>query len=341
MKTCPIPISDYPIITMAHGSGGKLMQQLIDKMFIATFGREENSHDSFVFEHKGKLAFTTDSYVVKPIFFNGGDIGEIAVNGTINDLAMSGAKPLYISVSFIIEEGFLMEDLWQIVQSIKKSADEAGVKIVTGDTKVVNKGAVDGIFINTSGIGEITHDLNIEPSQIKAGDAIILSNDIGRHGVAIMAEREGLDFEPAIKSDTAQLNKPVLDLINSGVEIHCLRDATRGGVAAVLNEIGQEANLGIEIFEDKIPVLKNIRGACEILGLNPLEIANEGCFVAFVPEKNSAKAIETLEKYDICANASVIGSVSEKHKKIVSIRTSIGGNFILPMPQGELLPRIC
>jgi len=326
---------------MAHGSGGKLMQQLIEKMFFAAFGKSDNPHDGFVFENNGKLAFTTDSYVVKPLFFKGGDIGSLAVNGTVNDLASCGAKPLYLSASFIIEEGFAMEDLWQIVQSMKATADESGVKVVTGDTKIVDKGSADGIFINTSGVGEIMCDYSISPASVKDGDVVIVSGDIGRHGIAIMAEREGLTFESDIKSDCASISKPIADLIAAGVELHCVRDATRGGVSAVLNEIAQSSNLCIEIDESAIPIGNEVKSACELLGFNPLEVANEGCFIAFVEKKDVEQSMGIMQEHEICKKSCVIGKVSTKNRGIVIIKTLIGGNHILSMPSGELLPRIC
>jgi len=263
--TCPIPLSDYPRVLMAHGGGGSLMNNLIEKMFISVFGKQEGavSHDSAVLEAKGKrLAFTTDSYVVSPLFFPGGDIGSMAVFGTVNDLAMSGARPHSLSVGFIIEEGLEMEVLWKIVQSMKEAADVSGVKIVTGDTKVVDRGKGDGIFINTSGIGFIEHNLEINPSQVKTGDVVLINGDLGRHGITIMAQREGLSFESKVTSDSAPLNSVVHKLISSQIKVHCMRDLTRGGLASSLNEISSSANRSIKIDENKIPVQQEVQGAC-------------------------------------------------------------------------------
>ena len=284
--SCPIPKSDYESILLAHGGGGKLMHQLIDKIFKAAFENPalETEHDGAVIRlDSDKLAFTTDSYVVNPLFFPGGDIGSLAINGTINDLAMCGARPLYISVGFIIEEGFPIDKLWRIVLSMRAAADNTGVKIVTGDTKVIDKGKGDGVFINTAGIGSIEHGLSIKPSSVKPGDMIILSGDIGRHGIAVMSQREGLTFETTIGSDCAPLAEPVMKLLRSNVEIHCLRDLTRGGLATALVEIANASGLSIEIEEKTISVLEEVQGACEILGLDPLYIANEGRFIAIVP----------------------------------------------------------
>jgi hydrogenase expression/formation protein HypE len=277
--SCPIPISQYPQILLAHGGGGKLMHQLIEKIFGAAFANEylNERHDGAALTLNGaKLAFTTDSYVVRPLFFPGGDIGKLAVYGTVNDLAMCGARPLFLSAGFILEEGLPMETLWKIVQSMREAAHKAHVQIVTGDTKVVDKGKGDGVFINTAGIGIIEHSLAISPKNVRPGDLILLNGDVGRHGIAIMAVREGLSFESAIESDCAPLAEVVLKLIEAGIELHCLRDLTRGGLASALNEIAQTAQVHITIDESAVPVREDVQGACEILGLDPLYVANEG-----------------------------------------------------------------
>src|SRR5579859_8120779 len=287
---CPIPISQYPHVLLAHGGGGRLMHQLIGRMFLAAFRNPllETQHDSTVVELTGKkLAFTTDSYVVRPLFFPGGDVGSMAVHGTVNDLAMAGARPLYLSAAFIIEEGLPMETLWKIVASMQQAAGKAGVQIITGDTKVVDKGKGDGIFINTAGVGVLEHSLKIEPRSVRPGDVILVNGDLGRHGMAIMAVREGLEFESAIESDSAPIAAPVLDLLRAGVEVHCLRDLTRGGLTSVLNEIAESANLVIQIEEKLVPVREDVHAACEILGLDPFQVACEGRFAAFVPERNT------------------------------------------------------
>lgn len=339
--TCPIPLQQYPRILMAHGGGGKMMQQLI-KMFLTAFGTADTiQHDAVTLQLSGhKIAFTTDSYVVNPLFFPGGDIGSLAINGTVNDLAMAGARPLYLSVSLILEEGLLIETLWQIVQSMQQAAEIAKVQIVTGDTKVVERGKGDGIFINTTGLGIIEHDLAIAPQSVQPGDLILLNGDLARHGIAIMALREGLEFETTIESDSAPLADVVLKLLAAKIEIHCLRDLTRGGLASVLNEIAVAAQVGIEIDESLIPVAEDVQGACEILGFDPLYIANEGRFVAFVPEKDCDRALEIICS-DFPKNAAIIGKVVADHNSLVVLKSKIGSKRILDLLTGEQLPRIC
>ncbi len=286
-STCPIPKSDYEHVLLAHGGGGKLTRQLIDKMFYAELGNEylTRGHDGAFLPSPGPtLAFTTDSFVVDPIFFPGGNIGDLAINGTVNDLACCGAIPRYISLAFILEEGLPIEDLWEIVKSIRKAADKAGVSIVTGDTKVVEKGKGDGIFINTSGIGEVMEDTNIGPEQCRPGDVIIINGTIADHGIAILSKREGLSFETAVKSDTVSLSAMVIDVLRKYKSVHVLRDPTRGGLASALNEICEASNTGMILYEDKIRISESVRGACEIMGLDPLYIANEGKMLLIVPE---------------------------------------------------------
>jgi len=340
---CPIPISEYPQILLAHGGGGKLMHDLIESMFVPAFSNSLlcERHDGAVFDvGPARMAFTTDSYVVKPLFFPGGDIGSLAVNGTVNDLAMCGARPLYLSVGFIIEEGFETEKLWDIVSSMKRAAEIAEVDLVTGDTKVVDRGKGDGIFINTAGVGVIDHEMVIGPRQVRSGDAIILSGDIGRHGIAIMAAREGLEFESAIESDCAPLSELVLELINDGIEIHCMRDLTRGGLASALVEITEASGHPIEIDEMAIAVREDVRGACEILGFDPLYLANEGRFVLFVPALHAERALEIMTQHPFGRGASLIGSAKDGHSG-VTLRSRIGASRIVDMFTGEQLPRIC
>jgi hydrogenase expression/formation protein HypE len=342
--TCPFPIQQYPHVLLAHGGGGKLMQQLIEKMFTVAFGPKPASglHDSTILNLPvNKIAFTTDSFVVHPLFFPGGDIGSLAVNGTVNDLAMSGARPLYLSLGFIIEEGLSMETLWRIVRSIKKAADAAGVKIVTGDTKVVDKGKGDGIYINTSGIGIIEHNLSIAPANIQAGDAILINGDVGRHGIAIMATREGLDFETTIESDCSPLNDIVAQLLQAGINIHCMRDLTRGGLASALNEIAQDASRTIQIDEASVPVKEQVASVCAIMGFDPLYVANEGRFIAFVPEDQSSQALKILQSHPLGQGACRIGEVLTESRPLVTLKSFIGANRILDMINGEQLPRIC
>jgi hydrogenase expression/formation protein HypE len=343
-QDCPIPIAEYPNVLLAHGGGGRLMHQLIEKIFLPVFSNPvlDTRHDSAVFSLNGaKLAFTTDSYVVDPIFFPGGNIGSLAVHGTVNDLAMSGARPLYISAAYIIEEGLPMEILWRVVQSMHEAAQEADVQIITGDTKVVDKGKGDGLFINTSGVGVIEHTLEITPKSVREGDLILLSGDIGRHGMAVMSVREGLEFEGAIESDSASVAVLVLDLLAAGVEIHCLRDLTRGGLASALNEIAEASNTSIEIAEGKIPIMDEVQGACEILGFDPLYVANEGRFIAFVPPLDAARALEILKSHPLGSGASIIGEVYGHKSHLVQMKTKIGTNRIISLLSGEQLPRIC
>jgi hydrogenase expression/formation protein HypE len=299
-------------------------------------------HDATVVQiGRTKLAMTTDSYVVKPLFFPGGDIGSLAVNGTVNDLAMAGAKPLYLSLGLIIEEGFATETLAKIMDSIRQAAKAAGVEVITGDTKVVDRGKGDGIFINTAGIGIIEHELIIAPSSVRAGDLIVISGDVGRHGIAIMAQREGLQFETTIESDCAPLNRMVQSLIDAKVEIHCLRDLTRGGLASALVEIAESSKLGIQIREAVIPVDEQVRGACELLGLDPLYVANEGRCVVFVPAKEKLEVMELLKASGDGKRSAIIGEVAEENPGMVTMVSTIGATRIVDMLSGEQMPRIC
>jgi hydrogenase expression/formation protein HypE len=342
--SCPFPIQDYPQVLLAHGGGGKLMHQLIGKLFLPAFRNSllESQHDASVFDVGGqRLAFTTDSYVVRPLFFPGGDLGSLAVHGTVNDLAMAGARPLYLSAGYIIEEGLPMETLWKIVSSMQQAAQNAGVQIITGDTKVVDKGKGDGLFINTAGIGILEHAQTITPQSVQAGDAILVSGDVGRHGMAIMAVREGLAFESAIESDSAPLPDIVLRLLRAGIEIHCLRDLTRGGLTSVLNEIAEAASLALHIEEKLIPVREDVRAACEVLGLDPYQVACEGRFAAFMPEREAERALEIMRAHPSGAGSCKIGQVSSQRSPKVLLKSVIGAERILDMSSGEQLPRIC
>lgn len=341
---CPIPINDYPNVLLAHGGGGRLMHQLIEKMFVPAFNNTllESRHDGAVFNLEGrKLAFTTDSYVVQPLFFPGGDIGTLSIYGTVNDLAMCGAQPLYLSAGFILEEGLPMETLWRVVQSVQRAAAHANVQLVTGDTKVVDRGKGDGIFINTAGIGVITHDLVVSPASIKPGDLVLVNGDLGRHGIAIMAMREGLAFESTIESDCAPLADLVQTLLAANIEIHCLRDLTRGGLASALNEIAETARLQINLEEKNIPVREDVQGACEILGLDPLYIANEGRFIAFMPPAEVERALRVMRAHPLGEGAHIIGEVKKESSGLVTMTSIIGANRIVDMLSGEQLPRIC
>lgn len=342
--SCPTPIADYAQILLAHGGGGKLMHQLLESVVLPALDNVhlQSRHDASVFVvGNQKLAFTTDSYVVSPLFFAGGDIGTLAINGTVNDLAMAGARPLYLSLGLILEEGLPVETLSRVMTSIKKTAAEADVQIITGDTKVVDRGKGDGIFINTAGIGAVEHSLNIVPGSVRPGDAIILSGDIGRHGIAIMAQRAGLQFETTIESDCAPLHLVVQKLLAGGIDVHCLRDLTRGGLASALTEVAQQARLGIHIMETAIAVCEPVRSACELLGLDPLYVANEGRFVAFVPEKDAERALAILRKEPICQVSALIGSATIEDAGLVLMTSTLGSTRIVDMLSGEQLPRIC
>lgn len=328
------------------------MHQLIEQLFIPTFNNatiKARQDAAAIALNSQKLAFTTDSYVVRPLFFPGGDIGSLAVNGTINDLAMVGARPLYLSVGLILEEGLSMQTLWTVVQSLQWAAQRANVQIVTGDTKVVDRGMGDGIYINTTGIGVIEHSQMIGPQSVQPGDVVLLSGDLGRHGIAIMAVREGLEFETTIASDSAPLADSVLTLLEAGIEIHCLRDLTRGGLASALNEIAEAADVEIAISEAQIPVHPEVQGACEILGLDPLYVANEGRFVVFVPEKHAEFTLNVLRSYNLGSEVSspvnhqacIIGHVTENSSGIVKMTSKIGAQRIVDMVIGDQLPRIC
>ncbi len=341
---CPLPLTNYDTIQLGHGSGGRMMGELIDKIFISTFGNDvlnRMEDQATLNAGGGKIVFTTDSFVIDPIFFQGGNIGELAVNGTVNDLSMSGAKPLWLSAAFIIEEGFPIEDLNKIVIAMRAAADKAGVSIVTGDTKVVDKGSCDKIFINTAGIGLLEKNLNISASNLKPGDALIVSGSIADHGMAIMTSRKGLSFENTIKSDCASLNGLVDVITSAAGNIHAMRDPTRGGVAATLNEFAKQSNVGIKIFTDKIPVKPNVEGACEILGIDPLYAANEGKLVAAVPGGEAEAVLSAMQTHPLGKDAAIIGEVVEDHPGAVVKKTLLGVEHFVDMPMGEQLPRIC
>jgi hydrogenase expression/formation protein HypE len=379
--SCPVPRVADDRIVLAHGGGGRLTHQLIEKIFIPAFANDalEQRHDGAVVSVNGAhLAFTTDSFVVRPLIFPGGNIGDLAINGTVNDLAMCGARPLFLSAGFILEEGLEMETLRTVVTSMRDAASKANVKLVTGDTKVVDKGKGDGIFINTSGIGvveefpglaksarhgapptleEIRKDgvphvsptlrdvgirpVHLGPASVQPGDAVIVSGDLGRHGVAILSVREGLEFESPILSDCANVWPAVEALLTAGIEIHCLRDLTRGGLATTLNEIASDRNVCIKLEEVLIPVNEVVQGACEILGLDPLYVANEGRFAAFVPASKADAALNILKSVEVSQGAVQVGRVEESPGRTVVLQSRIGGNRVVDMLSGEQLPRIC
>jgi hydrogenase expression/formation protein HypE len=330
-------------ILLAHGSGSKLSHDLIEKILVPPIDNPilARMDDSAVFQLSGKLAFTTDSYVINPIFFPGGDIGRLAVCGTVNDLSMSGARPLYLSLALIIEEGLDMDELQKVIESVRDTAAEAGVQIVTGDTKVVNRGKADKLFINTAGIGQVGEGREISGSNSRPGDKIILSGGIGEHGIAVMSQREGLQFNVPVTSDCAPLNHLVEEMLKASRNVHSLRDPTRGGLASTLNEFARQSGVGIIMEEGKIPVHEGVRGACELLGLDPLYIANEGKLVAAVAPEDADRVLAAMKQNKYGTKAAVIGHVTSEHKGRVVMQTTIGASRIVDMPTGEILPRIC
>lgn len=341
---CPAPIGEPGTITMAHGSGGKLTSELIQSVFLPAFRNPllEKLDDQAVFGvEAGRLAFTTDSFVVSPLFFPGGDIGRLAVNGTLNDLAMSGATPLYLSVAFILEEGFLLDDLKRVVASMQDAASQAGVRIVTGDTKVVERGHGDGVFITTSGVGVVPPGVEISAERARPGDRVLVSGYIAQHGMAIMARRDGLDFDVELVSDTAALHPLVEAMLAASPDIHVLRDPTRGGLASTLNEIAQRANVAIVLDEESLPLQPEVEGLCEILGLDPLYVANEGKLVAIVPPAAAEAVLAAMRSHPLGEQAALIGTVEAEPAALVYLRTCVGGTRIVDVPAGEQLPRIC
>ena len=341
---CPLPKLDFDMITLGHGSGGILTNRLLDSGVFDLLKNEflDERHDGSILQLSGKTAFTTDSFVISPIFFPGGDIGELAVNGTVNDLAMCGAIPRYLSLSFILEEGLPLSEFWEVLCSVKAAAAQAGVLIVTGDTKVVDRGKGDKIFINTTGLGEVHPQADIRANRVAPGDKVIVSGQIADHGIAIMSVREGLAFETTIESDTQPLHEMVAALLdNLGGSIHLLRDATRGGVATVLNEIAAQSGTGVELQQSCIPVDGQVSSACEILGLDPLYVANEGKFIAIVTATVAEKAVDILRGFAGAGEATIIGEVVEAHPRQVVMHSAIGGRRVVNMLPGEQLPRIC
>jgi hydrogenase expression/formation protein HypE len=341
---CPLPISHHEQIVLGHGSGGKLSAQLLEQVFLPAFSNPwlDKLDDQAVFQINGsRLAFTTDAFVVTPLFFPGGDIGRLAINGTINDLAMSGARPLYLAAAFILEEGLATEELRRIVHSMSEAAADAGVQLVTGDTKVVNRGKGDKVFISTTGIGLVEKQVNISADRARSGDKIILSGYIGDHGMAILSKRENLEFEGVIESDCAALHSLVAEMLDVTLDIHCLRDPTRGGVATVLNEIAARSKAGMLVGETQIPVRETVRGACEILGLDPLYVANEGKLIAIAPATAADALVDRMRENRLGQDARVIGEVVSDHPGMVLMNTEIGGTRVLDTLFGEQLPRIC
>lgn len=342
--TCPLPLRDYPTIVIGHGGGGQLGNELVEHLFKPAFSNDvlDRMADSAVLTlPAGRIAYSTDSFVVRPLEFPGGSIGALAVNGTVNDLAMSGAKPLYLSAGFILEEGLPMATLGRIVSDMAAAAREAGVRIVTGDTKVVERGHGDGCYINTSGIGVIADGIAIAPQRAQVGDVVIVSGTIGDHGMAIMSVREGLEFDTTIVSDCAPLNGLVDAMLAVTTDIHVLRDPTRGGLASSLNEIAGAANVGIVIRETALPVLPQVASACEILGLDPVFVANEGKLLAIVPAPHADAVLAAMRAHPRGRRAAIIGEVTASHPGMLVARTAIGAQRVIAMQIGEQLPRIC
>ena len=342
---CPMPLRDSPTVVMGHGGGGAMSGELIEHLFLPAFGDAASAElaDSAVLTVGAgpRLAFSTDSFVVKPMFFPGGSVGDLAVNGTINDLAMSGATPLYLSTAFILSEGTAMSDLGRVANAVGAAARAAGVRLVTGDTKVVDSGSGDGVYINTAGIGVLRDGIEIRPTGARVGDAVIVSGDIGVHGVAVMSCREGLEFGTTVESDTAPLHGLVAAMLDTGAAIHALRDPTRGGVSATLNEIARASGVGIDLVEQHLPIPQMVKDACGLLGLDPLQVANEGKLVTFVPADAAETVLDAMHRHPLGAGARQIGVCSDEHRGMVVARTGLGGTRVIDLPIGEQLPRIC
>ncbi|MFG3615073.1 hydrogenase expression/formation protein HypE [Nocardia sp. NPDC047654] len=341
---CPMPLRDAPNIVMGHGGGGAMSGELIEHLFLPAFGSAAHADlgDSAVVTLDGaRLAFSTDSFVVKPIVFPGGTIGELAVNGTVNDLAMSGARPMVLSTAFILEEGTALADIARIAQAVGTAALAAEVQLVTGDTKVVDAGHGDGIYINTAGIGVVAPEVDIRPQRARPGDVVLVSGDIGVHGVAVLSCREGLEFGTTVLSDTAPLHGLVAAMLATGADVHVLRDPTRGGVAASLNEIARAAGVGVSLDERQLPVPDGVRDACGLLGLDPMYVANEGKLLAFVAAEDADRVLAAMREHPLGAQAAVIGRCVAEHPGMVVARTALGGTRVVDLPAGEQLPRIC
>jgi hydrogenase expression/formation protein HypE len=346
--SCPLPLRDYPTIVMGHGGGGRLSSELVEHLFVPAFGGTAHAHvlqqlgDAAVLDiGSARLAFSTDSYVVRPRFFPGGNVGDLAVNGTVNDVAMTGARPIALSVGLVLEEGMRIDELGVIVETMGRAARAAGVSIVTGDTKVVDAGSGDGVYVNTAGIGLVPDGVDLGPHRVRPGDAIIVSGPIGMHGIAVMSVREGLEFGSDIVTDSAPLNGLVAGLLAAGIDVHMMRDPTRGGVAATLNEIARSSGTGMTIVERDVPVPDDVRAACGFLGLDPLHIANEGRLVAFVGSQDAERALDTMRAHQLGIGAALIGHVVADHPGVVVARTGIGGTRVVDLPLAEQLPRIC
>ncbi|GAB3714990.1 hydrogenase expression/formation protein HypE [Nocardiopsis nanhaiensis] len=341
---CPAPLRDAPHITMGHGAGGALSGELVRHLFLPGYGEAaaDGLGDSAVLPVADqRVAFSTDSFVVRPMFFPGGNIGDLAVNGTVNDLAMSGARPLFLSTAFILEEGTPLEDLHRVASTMGEAARRAGVQLVTGDTKVVESGHGDGIFVNTAGVGVVDPGVDIRPDRAGPGDVVLLSGEIGVHGIAVMSVREGIEFGTALESDTAALNGMVADMIATGADIRVMRDPTRGGLAASVNEIAVSSEVGIEITEDALPIPDAVANACGLLGLDPMFVANEGKLMAIVSAEDADQVLESMRRHELGRRAAVIGTCVAEHPGVMVSRTGLGATRVVDLPVGEQLPRIC
>jgi hydrogenase expression/formation protein HypE len=350
-SSCPLPKSQYDHILLGHGSGGRLTAELIQRLFVPGFGNDTLAalEDAATLRLDGtgydvnapRLAFTTDAFVVRPLFFPGGDIGKLAVHGTVNDLAVSGAVPLFLSAAFILEEGLALDDLKRVVASMRVACAEAGVQLVTGDTKVVDRGKGDQLFITTSGIGLVPEGRPLSIHAARPGDLVLISGTVGDHGIAIMSVREGIDFETVLESDTAPLYGLVREMLDVCPSIRCMRDPTRGGLASALNELAEASQVGVKLTETAIPVRPEVHAACEMLGLDSLYVANEGKLIAVVPPEDAGRVLEAMRGHPLGRDAAVIGEVVDEHPGMVLLRSRVGGERVVPLPAGELLPRIC
>lgn len=344
--SCPLPLRDHPAIVLGHGGGGTLSAELVEHLFLPAYADQggvlaQLGDAAVVAAGDARIAMSTDSYVVRPRFFPGGNIGDLAVNGTVNDLAVVGATPLYLTVGMVLEEGLPLDELNSVAATMGRAAREAGVSIVSGDTKVVDSGHGDGIYINTAGVGLMRPGVDLGPHRVRPGDAVIVSGAIGMHGIAVMSVREGLEFGSDIVTDSAPLNGIIGDLLGSGAEVHMMRDPTRGGVAASLTEIARAAGVGVEIVERGVPVPDDVRAACGFLGLDPLYVANEGKFIAFVAADDAERALEVLRAHPLGSGATLIGAATGDHPGVVVAKTGIGGTRVVDLPLAEQLPRIC
>jgi hydrogenase expression/formation protein HypE len=342
--SCPVPLRDTPQVVMGHGGGGAMSSELVEHLFLPAFGASADGtlgDSAVVTVGSARLAFSTDSYVVKPMFFPGGSIGDLAVNGTVNDLAMAGAAPLFLSTAFILQEGTPLAVVARVAEAMGEAARAAGVRLVTGDTKVVDNGSGDGIFVNTAGVGVVPDGVDVGPHRAAPGDAVLISGDIGVHGVAVLSCREGLEFETTVVSDSAPLHGLVAAMLATGAEVHTLRDPTRGGVSASLNEIARTSKVGVELVERELPVPPGVADACSLLGLDPMQVANEGKLVAFVPGERAGEVLAAMRAHPLGRAARRIGTCVAEHPGMVVARTALGGTRVVTMPIGEQLPRIC